>query len=113
MKIGQKHFLIFMVASIAIAIFYFTGIGCPIRSLTGIPCPTCGLTRSVVELLRLNIPSSFRYFPMTVPLFFVIFLAFHKKLFPKHKILINVIITVIAILIFIVYIIRMITGIII
>lgn len=37
---------------------------CLFTNLFGLPCPTCGMTRSQVALLRLDVVSSFRYHPL-------------------------------------------------
>src|SRR4051794_24990147 len=31
------------------------GIGCPFHAITGVPCPLCGMTRSVVATLHLQL----------------------------------------------------------
>ena len=36
---------------------------CPLRTMTGIPCPLCGMTRSVRELLRLDLGAAMRFQP--------------------------------------------------
>jgi hypothetical protein len=43
------------------------GTGCIFAGMTGIPCPGCGITRSIMALLRLDIASSFFYYPVLIP----------------------------------------------
>jgi hypothetical protein len=42
--------------------------GCIFHEITGFPCPTCGGTRSLIALSRLDLVSSLMYNPL-VPLF--------------------------------------------
>jgi hypothetical protein len=37
---------------------------CWIRELTGVPCPTCGGTRSLLALLRCDLPTALRFNPL-------------------------------------------------
>jgi hypothetical protein len=37
---------------------------CWIRQLTGVPCPTCGATRSLLALLRCDLPAALRFNPL-------------------------------------------------
>jgi hypothetical protein len=37
---------------------------CPWRALTGIPCPTCGGTRCMMELTRLDLPAALAMNPL-------------------------------------------------
>jgi hypothetical protein len=41
---------------------------CPIRQLTGVPCPTCYLTRSVLAVLRGDLPGAVRLHAFGPPL---------------------------------------------
>ena len=54
-----------------------------------IPCPTCGVTRAVISLLRLDLKSYFYFHPLSVPLIAVVLMMIHIKLF-KNKLLIYV-----------------------
>lgn len=38
-------------------------LGCPFKRLTGLDCPGCGLQRSVIALLKGDIPGSLRIYP--------------------------------------------------
>ena len=45
---------------------------CLFKSVFGVPCPTCGMTRAVMSLARLDFGSAFRYHPLvfTLPLLY-------------------------------------------
>lgn len=61
------------------ALDYFS-IGCPIRFLTGVPCPTCGTTRALLSLARLDLRGYVYYNPLALPVCVVLWLALHSKL---------------------------------
>lgn len=79
-----------------------TFIGCPFKYIFKIPCPTCGVTRSILALLRLDFKSSFCYNPMTIPLLAVTFLSIHVKLFKAKKLIIamTILVAVVNLVIF-------------
>jgi len=55
-------------------------LACPFKSYFGYDCPGCGLQRSIVSLLEGDFLASFKYYPATIPLvFIIIFTAFHLK----------------------------------
>ena len=49
-------------------VLYLLDINCIFHTLTGHPCLTCGVTRSMIKLIHLDIRASFLYFPMLIPL---------------------------------------------
>ena len=56
--------LIICALAAALAVVWYSGIGCPILYVIGIPCPGCGMTRAVLACLRLDFAAAFRYHPM-------------------------------------------------
>ena len=52
---------------------------CPIYALLGVPCPTCGVTRAMLSLLRLDIRSYFKYNAMAFFLVTAVMLAIFKS----------------------------------
>lgn len=53
---------------------------CPFKTHFGIDCPGCGLQRSVLALFRGDLIASFKFYPATIPLIFVlIFTIIHLK----------------------------------
>jgi hypothetical protein len=39
---------------------------CPFKIITGLPCPTCGLTRAVMAMTRLDFAAAFAFNPLGV-----------------------------------------------
>lgn len=109
-KLFLKHICIFGSLFLVLLLYRVLGITCIYRFLFGIPCPTCGVTRSVLSLLKLDFTASFRYNPMTVPLLVFGFLMIHRRLFPKWKLFIEVGAGITLILLFAVYIFRLKNG---
>ncbi|WP_293305080.1 DUF2752 domain-containing protein [Pedobacter sp. UBA5917] len=53
---------------------------CPFKAHFGFDCPGCGLQRSILALLRGDLIHSFKLYPATIPLVFVIlFTIVHLK----------------------------------
>lgn len=77
-----------VIVLVAILVFNLLGFeySCVFKALTGIPCPTCGMTRSFMSLLRLDLKSAFYYHPLfwTVPLIAGSFLIRNAK-FRKYR----------------------------
>lgn len=73
-------------------VFYFTDTTCLWRKITGIPCPTCGVTRALMSLLRMDFQSYIYYNCMAVPLviatFLLLFCREENKLFKSIGIII-------------------------
>ena len=66
-KFKKKSLLVFIVALMMyFIIIKIIGLNntCIIKNVTGIPCPSCGLTRSGIELFKLNFKDVFFYNPM-------------------------------------------------
>ena len=74
-------------AAAALVVWVFSAIlqGCPIRAALGVPCPTCGMTRSLLALLRLDLRLSFSLHPLTIPFGFALWFAIHRDLFRMSK----------------------------
>ena len=73
-------------------IWPLTGTSCISRASTGLPCPGCGLTRSVLALLRGDWRLSFQMHPLTVPLglvglYFLVKYLLHLAGRPLDKVL--------------------------
>lgn len=102
-----KKLLLFIPAAFVLLLYNTTGVGCPIRYVLNIPCPTCGMTRALFSLLKLDFSSYFLYNPMALPLAAVILLQIYAHKHTRFKKIINAVTIVTALLIFIVYIIRL------
>ena len=58
-----------MIISDPVSIFY----------LTGWRCPTCGVTRAILSLARLDVKGYFEYHPLAIPLVISVLLMIHVK----------------------------------
>lgn len=78
MKISEN--LLVIVLLFVFALFLrFSDVGCIIRYFFGIPCPTCGMTRALLSLLKLELRAYFYYNAFALPVFFsVIAIIFCK-----------------------------------
>ena len=80
----KAHGIYFLIITIFVVLTSVFGIGCPFLYLFGVPCPTCGVSRALLSLLRLDIRGYFYYQPMALPLLVAVWLMLHIKLF-HHK----------------------------
>ena len=94
--------------ALLIVLFY----KCPIKLIFGIDCPGCGFTRSFFALFRLDFKASFRYHPMGIPMLiesvYYIFRDEIRKFVRIPEMVENVIGITTVVLIFAVWIIRLI-----
>ena len=54
---------------------------CFYKKYLGVDCPGCGMQRSIVELFKGNIISSFELYPALIPVFFTLTVTFLHILF--------------------------------
>jgi hypothetical protein len=78
-RIKKALILVFFLSLLfALALFIYQ-FGCVFRQLTHIPCPTCGMSRAIISLMKLDFASYFYYNAFALPvLFSIIVLAFSK-----------------------------------
>lgn len=81
LKIVKPTAVVLAIGFIYIILHYTTGfsISCPFHSLTGFNCPGCGLSRMILNILKLNFTDAFRCNPVLfclIPVFGV-FSALH------------------------------------
>jgi len=79
---------------------------CPFKAHFGIDCPGCGLQRSILALFRGDFTESFKFYPATIPLIFIVlFTVVHLKVdFKFGAQLIKIVFTGVAVIILINYI---------
>ncbi len=55
-------------------------LACPFKLYSGIDCPGCGLQRSILALFRGSFLESFKLYPATIPIIFILVFTFiHLK----------------------------------
>jgi hypothetical protein len=70
-------------AQLACTHFFHFGLPCAFHASTGLPCPGCGLTRSVLTLLRGHPEDSFLLHPFGPLLFLSLFFALVVCILPQ------------------------------
>ena len=79
MKLLKKYLVIGVVVVAYYSICNIFNITCPIKYMTGVPCPTCGMTRAMLALMRLDIKGYIEYNPMAFFMFLTVFLYLHRE----------------------------------
>lgn len=90
-------------------------IGCPIRNIFHIPCPVCGLTRAALSLLRGDFGLAFTYHPLVLFIPVWLMVLFGRDTSIAERIGKKVVWGFLycgAVLIFVVYLVRLFLGII-
>ena len=76
-----KSLGILLIVGTAYLIFFRVfgfGIPCPVKLITGFDCPSCGITRMIVSISRLDFVKAFNFNPVlfiTLPMIVACFLA--------------------------------------
>ncbi len=96
---------ILLIAALYYLLIYLLDTSCLIKKIIGIECPTCGMTRSIVCLLKGDILGYFRFNYLGLPTLLVIYLTFHIQN-EKSKKIMNVICIALALAILLRYIIN-------
>ena len=85
MRIIKKHLFIFAVIGIYFVLIAIFDITCPIRYITKVPCPTCGITRAMMSLIRLDFKGYVEYNVMAFFMITTVMLLIHRDVFKKRK----------------------------
>ena len=104
-QIIRKHILCILLVCFLILFLNLLSIGCPFFFLFNSPCPTCGVTRALIALIRLDFSGYAHYNAMATPLLFAVWIILHAKLFKRKKVALTIGI-VILIINFIYYLLR-------
>lgn len=104
------HLLFVGLAGLFVFIYSLLGITCLFRALTSIPCPTCGATRAMFSLARLDFVGYWFYNPMAFPLVVAFLAVFHISLYPKWSRFVYVYIGVVVVLTAVLYAYRLMHG---
>lgn len=87
----KKSFVATFFLGILFCLAFFTyRFGCFVRYFFNIPCPTCGMTRAILSLIKLNIDSYFHYNAFALPVLLSIVVLFFFKHFIKPIIFISI-----------------------
>ncbi len=80
-----KNGLLVISAVLYVFIMKIIGITCPILALFNIPCPTCGMSRALICLIRLDLKGYMSYNPMALPLCAAVLIMFNLGEFKKKR----------------------------
>ncbi len=67
------------------AAYLLLDLRCPVLAFFRIPCPTCGVTRAVASLLRLDLAGYFHYNWMALFLVTAVLLYLHRDCLPHRR----------------------------
>ena len=99
-----------IIAVAVIGIFiYLDFYRCPVALILHFPCPTCGVTRALIALFRLDLSAYVEYNIMALPLLAALGLVVLRNCF-KHKKAVNTIVYSILALNFLYYAMRVVFG---
>lgn len=104
------HLLFLGLGILFLFIYSWLDITCLLRYATGIPCPTCGATRAMFSLARLDFIGYWLYNPMALPLVFAFLAVFHYRLLPKFRLFIIIYVSIVIVLTVVLYIYRLMNG---
>lgn len=82
-RIKEDYLIPIVLIGTLYVVFAVTGIGCPIKFVTGISCPGCGMTRSVIALLRFDFKNAFMYHPLFLLVFIFCIIYLLKRYINK------------------------------
>ncbi len=104
------HFLFLGLGILFLFIYSWLDISCLLRYITGVPCPTCGATRAMFSIARLDFVGYWFYNPMAFPLVIAFLAVFHYRLLPKWRGLIIVYVGIVLLLTIVFYVYRLMNG---
>lgn len=104
------HLLFLGLGVLFLFIYSWLDITCLLRFVTDVPCPTCGATRAMFSLSRLDFIGYWFYNPMALPLVVAFLVVFHYRLLPRWKWLIIGYVSIVLILTVMLYIYRLMNG---
>lgn len=76
-SIISKHLLYLLIIIIYYTLFHLVLGSCPIKLIFGISCPTCGTTRSLLALLKLDFSGYWHFHPAGIFVFFGSLIGIH------------------------------------
>ena len=84
-KAVKRHMAIIAICLFLLLIAKIGDISCPIQFFLNVPCPTCGTTRAMTALFRLDFDAYVSYQPFALPLVIAVLLGVHFHLFARKS----------------------------
>ena len=85
MRIIKKHLFIFVVIGTYFVLGTIFDITCPIKYIIKLPCPTCGMTRALISLIKLDFKGYVEYNFMAFFMITAVMLLIHRNIFKKKR----------------------------
>jgi hypothetical protein len=95
-RIIKRTCILSAIFVIYVLILYAFGLHCPIAYITGIDCPTCGISRALLSILKLDFKASFNYQPLAVPVVIAVWLLLNLEFFKHKKIILSISLSIVV-----------------
>ena len=107
-----KHLFVVLVIVGYYLVLHLLSWTCPFKAIFGISCPTCGTTRSLLALVRLDFSAYWYFHPAGILVVMAVLIGFHFKILDKYikPWITRLLFYVMIVLIMVTYIIRMFNG---
>lgn len=81
----SRHIIYIVIICLYLCVIDYFEIGCPIFYIFDIECPTCGITRALVSLLKLDVEGYVKYHPLAIPMVATVWILFHGKIIKRKR----------------------------
>ncbi len=86
-KAIKRNTFIFLGVFVFIIIINNLGITCPLLYIFNVPCPTCGITRAMISLIKLDFKEYVKYNPMALFLCIAVILMLNIDFLKRKKLI--------------------------
>ena len=83
-NIAKRTVLYGIVLGIYVFVLNIFDMHCPFFDVVGIKCPTCGVSRAIISMLKMEFSKSINFHPLAVPLVISVWICLNAE-FLKHK----------------------------
>lgn len=83
-NIAKRTILYGIILSAYVFVLNIFDMNCPFSDIVGIKCPTCGVSRAIISLLKMEFSKSINFHPLAVPLVVSVWICLNAE-FLKYK----------------------------